>query len=172
MSTETKFKEIDGHKYACMMMPATKSQRIFIELTQLMGHPAVAMISNAFQPKEKGAELHVEELMATGVRVMLSELDPDTSDRIIKTVFDGVKLEGVGNLDEPATFDAHFRGRVMSIYKVFAWAMEVNYQDFFDAARSSPLGAIWSAVKQKGLSGLTATLSSGESSEDQTAPST
>ena len=73
---------------------------------------------------------------------------------------------------EFARFDIHFKGRVLAMYKVFAWAMEVNYRDFFGAAHSSPLGQILKMAGSKAWSGLTSTPRSGSSSSDPEETST
>ncbi len=177
---ETEFTEIDGEKYVCTMMPGTKAQMTFVEMSQLIGAPAMAMIAKAFEPVvtkdgdvKEGLDAHtVESLMAQGVQVFLTELTPAQSDRIIKTLMDGIKCEGVGDLSDVKLFDAQFRGRVLTMYRVFSWSMEVNFRDFFDAALSSRIRQILQKAGAKAWSGLTSIPSSEDSSSDQGETST
>jgi len=176
---EAENKKIDGCNYVCAMMPATKAQKTFVEVSQRIGSPAMAMLSRAFSPSVEesgkitgGLDTTVEGLVAEGLRIFLLELDPDTADRIIKTVMDGVLVEGDGKLTDEAVFDQHFRGRVLSMYRVFAWAMEVNYRDFSDAASLNSLVPKLRAAGRTALDGLMSTQLSEEPSSETAEKST
>ena len=134
MSREVETVSIDGEKYACRMMPATKGQKVLIRLTELVGRPALVMAAGAVRG-EGDVQLH--DLIEVGTRIIFERLTDEEADASIKDVLDGVMVEGGG--DVLKNFDEHFRGRILHLYKVFAWALEVNYRDFFDAALSSDL---------------------------------
>ncbi len=172
MTRKTETTEIDGHKYACTMMPATLAQTTFIRLVDLVGKPVLFMAAGAF--KEDG-KLDMGNLAELGLATLFDRLTPEESDEVIKAVLNGVMVEGEG--DVLKAFDDHFRGRVLSMYRVFQWALGVNYRDFFDAATSSGLlkaaRELMAAVKKEGIksamSGL-ADLTSTSESGDSAAP--
>jgi hypothetical protein len=172
---ETEKKTIDGGNYVCSMMPATKANRIFTEIIGLVGAPAFAMVSAAFA-KDEVEDVHVEQLVASGLQVFLADLSPDQWDRIVFEMMDGVLVEGVGSLHDRGKFDQHFRGRVLTMWRVWAWAMEVNFRDFLDAVRSNDvakgLAAKAREAATKAWTTQTRTPSSQNSSSIQEAGST
>jgi hypothetical protein len=161
MSRETQFKEIGGDKYACHMMPATIANKTLIELVDVVGRPAATILANAFTAKDIG-DLDVEELVSVAMQAVFQRMDGDRGDALMKAILNGVVVEGKG--DVVKNFDDHFRGRILTLYKVFRWAVEVNYQDFFDAVRSSALITKISSVGAKAYSQLTTTRTSTDSS--------
>jgi len=157
MAREIQFKEIGGVKYICEMMPATQANKTLISLTEIIGRPAVSMIAKAFTDD---GDIEIDDLAGIGLASMFERFDEDVGDRMIKSVLTGVRAEGVSDLAKE--FDEHFRGRILDLYKVFAWALEVNYKDFFDAARSSALISKLSSVGVKARSLLTSTTPSSD----------
>lgn len=153
MSRDTAFKEIGGEKYACTMMPATLANKTLIELVEVVGRPAATVLANAFTAKKDVADLDVDELVRVAMQAVFERMDGERGDALVKAVLDGVTVEKKG--DVVKMFDEHFRGRILTLYKVFGWAIEVNYQDFFDAVRSSALITKISSVGAKAYSQLT-----------------
>ena len=107
---------------------------------------------------------------------MLSNLTTTEANFVLLAVMDGVRYEGCDldkDLSNEALFSQHFRGKLASAYKVWAWALEVNYRDFINAARSSPVADL---VKVAGLDVLstmkTSMPLSGESSTTDKVEST
>ena len=164
---ETEYKEIDGVRYACDMMPATKAHKTLIELTAMVGRPVIVAIAKGASGGDLG-ESEVDSLAEVGTALLFDRLTPDSSDQVIQNVLDGVRSEGVGNLSDRITFDQHFRGRIVHLYKVFAWAVEVNYRDFFAVASSSHL--LQNLRQKAGLAALhlMQTPSSDDSSSSET----
>lgn len=161
MSRETQFKEISGDKYACSMMPATLANKTLITLIDVVGRPATTILANAFTAKDVG-DLDVEELIGVAMTAVFERMDGDRGDALVKAVLTGVTVESKG--DVVKIFDEHFRGQILTLYKVFRWAIEVNYQDFFDAVRSSALITKISSAGAKAHNRLTTILTSTDSS--------
>lgn len=161
MSRDTQFKEISGDRYACSMMPATLANKTLITLVDVIGRPATTILANAFTAKDVG-DLDVEELIGVAMTAVFERMDGERGDALIKAVLTGVVVEGKG--DVVKMFDEHFRGRILTLYKVFRWAIEVNYKDFFDAVRSSALITKISSVGAKAYSRLTTIPKSSDSS--------
>lgn len=160
MARDVARKEIGGQMYNCTMMPATKANRTLISLTEIVGRPAVAMLSNAFV---NDANIEISDLAGIGIATIFERFDEETGDRLIKNILDGVLCEGVGPVNDH--FDEHFRGRILTLYQVFAWALEVNYKDFFDGARSSALMSKISTAVAKVQSRLTTIPTSSDSAQ-------
>lgn len=151
---ETEHKEIDGHKYVCEMMPATLAQTTFMQLVELVGKPVLFMAVGAFKEDgEHKSSPDLATLAELGLVTLFDRLSPEEADEVIKAVLNGVLVEKKG--DVLKCFDEHFRGRVLSMYKVFQWALAVNYRDFVDAATSSgipsKLAAVVETLKEAGL---------------------
>lgn len=158
---DEQLKEIDGYKYSCTMMPVRKAHQTWVELVSVLGQPVLAGIARASTDQEQ----QVSELISSAASMALMNLEGEASDRLLANLFDGVYLEGEGELEAwTPKFDAHFRGRIYAMYKVWAWALEVNYRDFLDAARGLGLSQLVKAGKTELQTRLTQTQESGESS--------
>lgn len=165
---EIQRKEIDGHQYVCTQMSVRKAHQTFIELVATLGQPIVVSLSRGYD-EDKDAS----DVLTTAASMMMMNLSRDVSDRLLANVFDGVLCDGIGKLTPwDGDFEDHFHGRIFSMYKVWAWGIEVNYRDFLDAAQS--LGLVKMA-KEMGKSAFqsrqTQTGESGESSPQSTTPS-
>jgi hypothetical protein len=158
---ETEFKEIDGVKYSCDMMPATKAQATLIRLVETLGRPVVVALAKGASGGNFG-DAELDDLAQVGTSILFERLTPENADRIIKDAFHGVRAEGVGEVAQDKIFDGHFKGRLMHMYRVFGWAVEVNYRDFFDAARGNRLLGSLRARVESAVSQQTSTPGSGE----------
>ena len=165
MARENSNKEIDGVKYVCLGMPATKSHAVMIELLEILGRPAFVAIATGLGD---GFDSGIDKVVDVATELLMHKLTPETANRVVRMMLDGVQAEGVGGFDSDKIFDEHFRGRIMHMYKVIGWSIQVNYSDFFGVARSNHTVA--NAVKMGGqaLTLLTATLQSGLSAAEKT----
>lgn len=164
---KAEFKEIDGYKYRCDMMPVRRAQRTWIDLLSTLGGPAIEAIASGMDNEEQDAIA----LLTASISVIAQKLEGTVSERLIEAVFEGVSTtegEGEDILElKPwdAKFESHFHGRLLTLYKVWAWAVQVNYSDFLDAAQSLGLDQSLKLGKQALLSHLTPTSESGVSSQ-------
>ncbi len=141
MSTdEIQFQEIDSIKYVCEMMPALLASATIVRLMALVGRPALVLAADAYTSFESGAiddENGVANLIRLGTEQVFAGLTPEETETVLLSLLCGVKVAGIaGDLSDPVRFNAHFRGRLLSAYKVWAWSLQCNYRDFIDAARS------------------------------------
>ena len=166
MARETKFKEIDGVDYECRMMPATVGQKTLMRLLEVIGRPALVTIATGFGDQDSG----IEKVADIGSLLLMQSLTPDSSDEVLMTLLDGVRCED-GDLNDRKVFDKHFAGKIKSLYAVAVWSVQVNYEDFFDAARSMPVFQGLIERAEKALQVLTVIMKSGISSSQGT-PST
>lgn len=152
--------EIDGVKYVCLVQPAIQANQSLIRLLRTFSAPTIALLSGAVRgfASEKG-ELTIAGLggmdLTTGLMMLFSELTPENAQVILSDGLVGIRTEGhIEDLSDPKVFDAHFRGRIMHMYKVFAWSLGCNYRDFLDVARSvdlKKLSAMAKSLKQSKL---------------------
>ena len=174
MRTE-QYNEIGGVKYVCHQLPGWDGVGLFFELTQLIGEPAMVMITRAFSESEV-KDLDAGEIVGSGIYTFLAKLSAPTGIRIMKIVFAGVRAtDEKGNAHDmgvDSKFDDHFKGETMRALKVFAWALQVNFQSFLDDGRlSGPLGAAKKAFA-KAFSPPTSTPASQPSASRPTEAST
>ena len=170
---ETKQTNINGVGYECTMMPATVAQKTLVQLVDALGHGAVSAIAGGF-----GGD-GIERVADATMQILTRKLTPESTDSILMSVFNGVcteghedeDLKGSGELNDRRNYDEHFAGRILTMYKVFAWSIQVNYADFFAVARSNPKLNSLSGRAEKVFSALIATIESGTSSSTGT-PST
>ena len=159
MSRETQFREIDGIKYVCTMMPATVAHKTLLQLTEVVGRPVLLAVAKAVG----NDELLLDELVETGTHALFERLNPSVGEDLILDLLQGVRVEGVGELSRKDVFDNHFRGRIFHLYKVLGFSVEVNFRDFFDELLSQQLKKNVGAGLQKAGSLLTSMLTSGGS---------
>ena len=168
--TKPVFKEIDGIRYACTMMPGRLANRTLTRLTLLVGRPALVMAAGAIELDKDKTEDQQEKAMVHLIRIGVDQvfrgLTPEEADEVLMSLMSGVKYEGLDthlDLSDPVTFDDHFRGALLRAYKVWGWALGVNYKDFIDAARSSRTLSKVQAVGTQVLNTKISTLLSQES---------
>lgn len=175
MAIEPVTEEIDGISYMCMMMPATLSNKTLTRLTLLVGRPALVMAAGAIEAKKKGDEDEMMmHLIQVGVNQIFQGLTPDEAHIVLMSMMTGVRYPGLAvnkDLSDEEIFDDHFRGKLLSAYKVWAWSLQENYRDFLDAGLSSPMFSKVREVGAKVLSTKISTLLSQESAQ-QTEEST
>lgn len=172
MAIKPEYKEVNGVKYACTMMPALTSNTVLTKLVAMVGRPSLVLAAGAVQMSEDNEEAksRLNEIYANlveiGINQVFAELTPDQSNEVMLLMMKGVRFDGCPqgkDLSDPDLFDEHFRGRLFDAYQVWAWALTVNYQAFFDFARSTDTLSRLKAVGTKVLSGLTLTQKSQES---------
>jgi hypothetical protein len=142
---EKEYKIIDGVEYMCQMMDVRSAHRTLLGICNTLGEPIVKAIAEGAEDAEGDAV----RLISAALSAATQNLEGARGERLIEVVFDGVYKSGREDGFELKAwsdkFNEHFQGRLLSVYKVWAWAVQVNYRDFFDAAQS--LGA----DKAKGL---------------------
>ncbi len=136
---ETETKEIDGCTYACTMMSIRQANRTWMEMCAVLGEPVVRGLARAVRDPDQ----QVKELILSAMSAALMNLTEEIHERLIAAVFNGVRADKVGELKAwDSKFEDHFHGRLFTMYKVWTWSVQVNYQDFLDAAQSLNVGSL------------------------------
>ncbi len=165
MARKAEFKTIDGQNYRCDMMKVMDAHQALISLCATLGEPVVKAIVAGMDDMEGDATA----LIMAAISAAMRNLDGPVSVELIDSVYHGVAYVGDGKADlgfemkvGDDKFDEHFHGRLLTMYKVWAWSMQVNYKDFLDAAQALGVGKAKDLGKQVLDSLLTPTSESGQ----------
>lgn len=114
---------IDGHTWAVTQLPPTRSLKLMARLLKIVG-PALG------QGLSAGADLDKADISAFGpaIEKLLLQLDGDTLDAVVKESLATARIDGQEAL---VGFEVTFHGRLVELLKGVAFALEVNYSDFF-----------------------------------------
>lgn len=139
MSTTQETREIDGITFTVTQMPAMKAVTLLTFIGKRLGPALARAVSSAQQAL--GANMTQEDVVvvAEGVGGLLNALEESDAERLLRDmVFDKtvMQFDGKGAHVKRDTFDALFQGKVGTVYKLIAFAFEVNYADFLDALRT------------------------------------
>ena len=131
MALETKTKEIGGQKYVVTTFPAGRAFELLYELKDALGESFGSLLSSSAESAlaRIGGKLNKQEAADLVLRLLELTSVGGTSE--------GFKRE---------TFDAHFAGRIGHLFRVLAFVIEVNYEDFFGELK----GAVLTATKKGG----------------------
>ncbi len=162
---ETEYKEIDGHNYQCSMMSVREAHQTFLSLCSTMGAPVIKAVAAGADDMEGDAM----RLITAAISAAVQNLEGEVGDRLIESVFKGVQYAGDGTDKVPGfeltpwdtNFERHFKGQLFSMYKVWAWSVEVNYRDFLEGAQALGVGKAKDLGKQVLGTLLTSTSESG-----------
>jgi hypothetical protein len=121
---ESKEKQIGEHTYLARQLPATKAHKLLIRIGKILG-PAIGGgldgVKGSFKDDAAGA-------IGRAVSGLFERATPDEVDAILKEFVEYSEVDG-----KPlkSCFDLHFAGKLADMYLWFAFALEVNYSDFF-----------------------------------------
>lgn len=137
-------KEIDGHTYKVLMLDPLVATDLLADIGQVLA-PTLGALGGILA-KEKGDTLskvldgfepedntNIDSAVEKAVVGFFQRFDKAKQREFI-SILAKVTMVVMPDGKEPRlqdVFQIHFRGRVMSLYKWFAFALKVQYQDFF-----------------------------------------
>jgi len=134
---DAKRKTIDGVEYEVRMLSATRATKLLVKLGKMLG-PAFAEIARG----EGGLDREIDgALFAGAVSALFASADPDEVDAILKELAEVTLADGKGLRP---IYDIHFAGKIGRLMRWAAFALQVQYEDFF--------GALGSVLAEAGLS--------------------
>ena len=134
---DAKRKTIDGVEYEVRMLSATRATKLLVKLGKMLG-PAFVEIAKG----EGGLDREIDgALFAGAVSALFASADPDEVDAILKELAEVTLADGKGLRP---IYDIHFAGKIGRLMKWAAFALQVQYEDFF--------GALGSVLAEAGLS--------------------
>jgi hypothetical protein len=130
----TEDETIDGHTYRVTMLPVSKGRRLLAELFKVAG-PALGDLASAAAGAKGVSEVKVESL-AGALRQLADRLEPAFLDRLCEELAASTQLVldgGARAVPLKQEMEFHFAGRYGAMFKWIAFALKVNYADFFGA---------------------------------------
>lgn len=115
---------IDGAEYSITQLPGRRGLEMFGKLAGIMGPAALEALSKGFSMDED-----ISNLAPIGL-ALFSQIKPGELTTITDELFYAALINGKP-LKEQA--DIIFQGKTFTLLKVIAFAVKVNYYDFFDA---------------------------------------
>jgi hypothetical protein len=145
---KTEEKTIDGVRYQVTQFPAMEALRVQTQLLKVAG-PALAAIFSGVRSGD-GAKAKMEFspiFLAAALEKLSDKLNEDELERLVLRLLAGARImeQNGGPFDGPngrVLFNMHFAGKLATLWKVIAFVLEVNYQDFFDGLKVAATGAI------------------------------
>ncbi len=132
MARRSETRTIDGIEFTVTQMPAMRSQRVFQRLASAIG-PAIAA---ALRDAPAGdAILEGDVRIGDAVKQLFDRLTIPELEAIEKELLETATVVQDGQTARVlAIADELLAGRLSTLFKLVAFAIEVNYRDFFDAA--------------------------------------
>lgn len=134
MSLHVKSKEIGGVVYEVQQLPARRALRLVARLGKVLG----VLIGSVSTGGRGVGDLDLGDALA-GV---FDRVTPDEQDAILGELFASTTIVEPSGAKVPfwSVIDTRMQGKVFDVYKVAAFAMEVNFADFFAAPPAAPQG--------------------------------
>lgn len=136
MPPKSETKEIDGMSVTVQQYAAIRQSLLLVSVAKIFG-PALAAITS-------GKVKNMDDVMKMDITALLLpmflRLDPGDAKSFICEALAGttVVYEGAAvTLANEAKIDLVFSGRVITMYRVIGYALQVNFADFGEAARAS-----------------------------------
>lgn len=126
--TPSETRTIDGFTYEVFALPAWNAVEVFQQLTRALV-PALAGVAKAEGPEGLAA-------LSGAVERMLTSLQPAQVLHLSKVLLAGARVVVNGqNVELLPIVDVHFQRRTLALWKVLAFAVEVNFPDFLAPLR-------------------------------------
>lgn len=136
-------KTIGEHLYTVRMLPARRATRMLSKLSRMLG-PALGQLAEGRKISEL-LDTKVEgQGFSRAVAALFAHVDENAVDEILMDLAEVSSVEGLGPLKP--IYDAHFMGKQGALMSWAAFALGVQYADFFAAATA----AIAEAEARKG----------------------
>jgi hypothetical protein len=126
---EAQKKTIGDLDFELSPLPAWKAMETFARLSKFLS-PAVESLGAVAGDKEAGAAALAKAIAG------LANNKPEELQALTKVLLDACLVTWEGKqVPLMRTFDVVMQGRILTVFKLLAWAVEVNYRDFFDALK-------------------------------------
>lgn len=148
---EAQTETIDGTAFTISPLPAMKAFLMLQRLGKVLG-PALARVAGAVKGDAVDGAGAADALV-----LLFSGLPPEELETIVRDLLAGSLVLGEGGKAAPlmtggangkGVFDVVFQGRMGTLFKLLAFAIRVNYRDFFDAL-SGKLGAVAAKMQRQ-----------------------
>lgn len=129
---KTQTTTIGGVRYTVQQLPVTRALRLSAKLGGILA-PALAKASKSVAGTnlDNIAGLDIS-LLGDALETLMMKMTPDELEFCTKELLYVLEKDGK---DISRSFDTEFCGELLTVFKLLRFAFEVNFGDFFDAAR-------------------------------------
>jgi hypothetical protein len=120
---ESKSKTIDGVNFTVTQFPARRAFAVQARLIKTLGPALGAAVG-----KGVGGEVD----LSAALQKLADNIEADTLVALAQELLASTRADGK-ELAGDAAFDMAFTGKLLTLYKVLAFLVEVNFADFFGA---------------------------------------
>lgn len=132
-------KTIQGLKFQLGMVPAMQSLESMPRVLALVG-PAISSLKDAVTGGKVDPSKMLE--VGTGIVTHLGKASPKELVEVAKILLAPCQVQEDGKwVDLLSVFDVMMQGRIFTVLNLIAWAVQLNYQDFFALLPDAKSGA-------------------------------
>ena len=131
MPQDPQTKEIDDLEFTIVPLDPFKANRLLLDLGEALGFAGGELKFGNIQKGVLNANVDGGSV-ARSIGELCHRIPRERFEKMVKDIGVLTTVKGHGLLDKQAKIDELFRGRLWTLYKWIAFALEVNYQDFFD----------------------------------------
>lgn len=115
---------LDGHTYTAHYLDPDTALEMACELEHLI-LPALGQLATVAVDPDR-----ISDAITQAVAKLVAATEPPRVQKLVRTMMSVVTCQGVGSLK--TAYQAHFIGKFWTLIQVVAFAVEVNFLDFFD----------------------------------------
>jgi hypothetical protein len=141
MGLQVQSRDIGGVTYEVQQLPARRSMKLLARLGRLVA-PLVSVAQGA--AKAGGFQKLDSAVLAQSIGGLFDALPPDEVEPLLSELFASTCIIEPSGARQPLwpVFDLRMQGKAFDVLRLAAFAVEVNFSDFFDALRAgAPQGA-------------------------------
>jgi len=139
MRKKIKSEPIDGFTYEVTQLGAVEGRRMLVRISKIVLPTLGALIKDA--DFGRLSDLNIADIdIDSAAKALVEAVDADSVDKIIESMSGITEIwgPGFGAAGAPMAhhFDDHFAGRYAAMLRWLAFALKVNFSDFFDGKGS------------------------------------
>jgi len=112
--------EVDGHKWTCNTLPASKGWSASMQFLDIVAQPLVQMVA------QQGESVQ-SEAFSTALGIFTSKLSDPRSLDLVKGLTSDLRKDG-----KPVNFDMEFAANYGLLLRIFVRLAKENFQSFLD----------------------------------------
>lgn len=162
MARELIAKEVDGHLYQFEQFSTTDALKVMAKLTKIFGESITIALGSFFKKKPEPGKLGLDGLPEPVKPLLEQDVDENALEKAVKVLLDHLdetevvalvkKLSSEKVLCDGSsiTFDLHYQGETLHLFKVIAASLEAQFGNFIGAITTkSPVAG--AAVRAAGI---------------------
>lgn len=146
MIYESKVKVVEGMEFKVVPFPAIEALRLKADLLKIIG-PSLGMALGSIGSMSDVMKAQINGPgISTAIKMLFEQLDADAFIALVRRILDSTSVQIKAgdkvvfyNFQEQGKFDTQFndvfQGKLLSLYPVMLFVLEVNFPDFFVKAR-------------------------------------